>query len=50
MTTNSKVRLTTLASCAGCAAKMGPGTLTQVLRPLAGQIALPDLLSRAAKY
>ncbi len=44
MTTNSKIRLTSLASCAGCAAKMGPGTLTQVLHPLTSQIALPDLL------
>jgi selenide,water dikinase len=44
MTTNSKIRLTALASCAGCAAKMGPGTLTQILHPLINQAALPDLL------
>ncbi len=44
MTTNSKIRLTALASCAGCAAKMGPGTLAQVLNPLTSQITLPDLL------
>ncbi|MBV9712156.1 MAG: selenide, water dikinase SelD, partial [Ktedonobacteraceae bacterium] len=44
MKIDSRIRLTSLASCAGCAAKMGPGTLTQVLHPLTGQIALPDLL------
>ena len=44
MKTESKIRLTSLASCAGCAAKMGPGTLIQVLQPLTSQIALPDLL------
>ena len=44
MTTDSKIRLTSLASCAGCAAKMGPGTLTQVLQPLTSQVALPALL------
>jgi selenide, water dikinase len=44
MKTDSKIRLTSLASCAGCAAKMGPGTLKQVLHPLTSQIALPDLL------
>jgi selenide,water dikinase len=34
MTTNQSVRLTELASCAGCAAKIGADTLAQVLRPL----------------
>jgi selenide,water dikinase len=32
--TNHHIRLTALASCAGCAAKMGPGTLSEVLHPL----------------
>src|SRR5262245_22332763 len=31
---NNEVRLTSLASCAGCAAKLHAGTLAQVLRPL----------------
>jgi selenide,water dikinase len=34
MTINQPVRLTELASCAGCAAKIGADTLAQVLRPL----------------
>jgi selenide,water dikinase len=34
MTINQSVRLTELASCAGCAAKIGADTLAQVLRPL----------------
>jgi selenide,water dikinase len=34
MSTNQSVRLTELASCAGCAAKIGADTLAQVLRPL----------------
>src|SRR6266516_2649031 len=34
MTTNQQIRLTELASCAGCAAKTGAATLAEVLRPL----------------
>ena len=34
MTTNSRVRLTELANCAGCAAKIGADILAEVLRPL----------------
>ncbi len=34
MTLNQPVRLTELASCAGCAAKIGADTLAQVLQPL----------------
>ncbi|GAC1449953.1 MAG: selenide, water dikinase SelD [Ktedonobacteraceae bacterium] len=34
MTINQKVRLTELASCAGCAAKIGADTLAKVLSPL----------------
>ena len=34
MTTNSPVRLTELANCAGCAAKIGADILAEVLRPL----------------
>src|SRR6266542_3672422 len=34
MTTNQRIRLTELASCAGCAAKTGAGILAEVLRPL----------------
>jgi selenide,water dikinase len=37
MASGQKIRLTTLASCAGCAAKMGPATLKQILLPLASQ-------------
>ncbi len=36
-------RLTSLASCAGCAAKMGPATLAEVLRPLTRN-SHPDLI------
>jgi|RhiMethySRZTD1v2_1073278.scaffolds.fasta_scaffold52006_2 selenide,water dikinase len=42
------IRLTSLAPCAGCAAKMGPKALAQVLRPLAGLFAAeehPELLA-----
>lgn len=35
MTTGGQIRLTTTASCAGCAAKMGADALAQVVRPLA---------------
>lgn len=34
--TLSTIRLTSLALCAGCAAKLGPSDLAQVVRPLAG--------------
>ncbi|MSQ41568.1 MAG: selenide, water dikinase SelD [Dehalococcoidia bacterium] len=34
MATEGAVRLTELASCAGCAAKFGPATLAQLVRPL----------------
>ena len=34
MTIHEEIRLTTLASCAGCAAKMAPGVLAEVVRPL----------------
>src|SRR5215831_7237453 len=45
MTTQERVRLTTLASCAGCAAKMGADALADALRPLAQTFgAAPDLL------
>src|SRR5438876_714700 len=44
MQIDSNIRLTALASCAGCAAKMGPGTLKKILHPLTNQTALPDLL------
>jgi selenide,water dikinase len=43
----TQIRLTSLASCAGCAAKMGPGNLAQVVRPLKQiekESYLPDLL------
>ena len=43
MTTHNDIRLTELASCAGCAAKMAPGTLAQVVSPL-GAYTHPDLL------
>ena len=36
MTSSSLIHLTDLASCAGCAAKMGIGTLHDVLAPLRG--------------
>ncbi|GCF09145.1 selenide, water dikinase SelD [Dictyobacter arantiisoli] len=44
MDTDRQIRLTSLASCAGCAAKMGAGTLAQVLQPLKQRLALPNLL------
>src|SRR6266700_2938906 len=34
MRTIQNIRLTEMASCAGCAAKLGAGTLSDVLRPL----------------
>lgn len=34
MNTSRQIRLTSLASCAGCAAKMGPGALSEILQPL----------------
>lgn len=34
MNTSRQIRLTSLASCAGCAAKMGPAALSEVLHPL----------------
>lgn len=43
MTIRNDIRLTELASCAGCAAKMAPGTLAQVVGPLAAWTH-PDLL------
>jgi selenide,water dikinase len=45
MTTQERVRLTMMASCAGCAAKMGADALANALRPLAQTFgAAPDLL------
>ncbi len=44
MTINQHVRLTELASCAGCAAKIGADTLAQVLRPLRQRNVPPQLL------
>ncbi|HEY7092294.1 MAG TPA: selenide, water dikinase SelD [Ktedonobacterales bacterium] len=45
MTTQERVRLTTMANCAGCAAKMGADALANALRPLAQTFgATPDLL------
>ncbi|MDQ3695232.1 MAG: selenide, water dikinase SelD [Chloroflexota bacterium] len=43
MQTQEQLRLTSLASRAGCAAKMGPDTLSRVLRPLTMRTH-PDLL------
>jgi len=40
--TLSDVRLTSLANCAGCAAKAGPGSLAAVLRPLLAQFRPQD--------
>jgi selenide,water dikinase len=37
MPAQAEIALTSLATCAGCAAKMGPGTLGRVLQPLALQ-------------
>jgi selenide,water dikinase len=44
MSTNQTVRLTELASCAGCAAKLGADMLAQVLQPLRQRQAPPALL------
>ncbi|GAC1397227.1 MAG: selenide, water dikinase SelD [Ktedonobacteraceae bacterium] len=44
MTTNQRVRLTELASCAGCAAKIGADILSDVLRPLRQRNVPPQLL------
>ncbi len=44
MNTSQQVRLTSLASCAGCAAKMGPHALKQVLHPLKQESAPANLL------
>ena len=44
MTTNQRVRLTELASCAGCAAKIGADTLAKVLSPLRQRNVPPQLL------
>ena len=41
-------RLTSLAPCAGCAGKMGPKALAQVLRPLAGLFTAGDYPSLLA--
>ncbi len=43
MTATDEIRLTSLASCAGCAAKMPPGVLANITRPLAA-FQHPDLL------
>jgi selenide,water dikinase len=43
MTISNDLKLTALASCAGCAAKMAPGTLASVTRSL-GQFQHPDLI------
>jgi selenide,water dikinase len=43
MQVQAGIKLTELASCAGCAAKMGPGTLARVLQPLTMNTH-PDLL------
>jgi selenide, water dikinase len=45
MVTTSEIKLTSLASCAGCAAKMGPGELAQVMSQLTVQHSHPDLLA-----
>ncbi len=42
-----KIRLTSMATCAGCAAKLNAGTLVELLRPLQGvfdPLSTPDLL------
>src|SRR5579875_2170480 len=44
MSINQNIRLTELASCAGCAAKIGADTLAQVLRPLRQRNVPPQLL------
>lgn len=43
METIETIRLTELASCAGCAAKLAPGSLAQVLEPL-GRMQDPNIL------
>lgn len=43
MIVQDPVRLTSLANCAGCAAKFGPAVLSEILQPLA-RITHPDLL------
>ena len=43
MHAQAEIALTSLATCAGCAAKLGPGTLARVLQPLTLQ-SHPDLL------
>ncbi|CAN5413047.1 selenide, water dikinase SelD [soil metagenome] len=43
MTIADEIRLTSLASCAGCAAKMPPGVLANITRPLAA-FQHPDLI------
>lgn len=45
MGASGEIKLTQLASCAGCAAKMGPGQLAQVVRQLTVQHSHPDLLA-----
>src|SRR5689334_14399566 len=42
MTVSPPIRLTSLAACAGCASKLGPATLAQVLRPLANLFQAKD--------
>lgn len=44
MTTEQTLRLTTLASCAGCAAKLGADALAEILNPLKQHAAPKDLL------
>jgi selenide, water dikinase len=44
MSTNQQIRLTELASCAGCAAKIGADMLAQVLQPLRQRNVPPQLL------
>jgi selenide, water dikinase len=44
MSTNQTIRLTELASCAGCAAKLGADMLAQVLQPLRHRSVPPSLL------
>ena len=43
MLVEDSIRLTSLANCAGCAAKIGPAVLSEILRPLT-QFSHPDLL------
>ncbi|MCC7361535.1 MAG: selenide, water dikinase SelD [Anaerolineales bacterium] len=42
MSVEPTLKLTSLAACAGCAAKLGPAALAQVLQPLAGQFTPAD--------